>query len=325
MASKVSGGVCRRGGCSGSPRQGGANLRHVAADPGTGGEDGPQTASARGRAAAAALAETWHALADVCRDLDDEQWRVATDCPGWTVQCQLSHLIGIERELLGEAAPTWPEPLGPHVRNEFAEHNEPWIAARRARPGAAVLAEFVAVTDLRLDRLESLTEAGWAHVGPTIVGEVAYADFMRTRVFDSWVHEQDVRFALGRPGGSGGLASALAIGQVEAAMGFVVGKQAAAPEGSVVRFSVTGPGPDARQFTLAVEGGRARRVTQPDMAAGGGAASGPVTAVSLTMSSLDFVRLGCGRVKPGETAAGVEVGGDAALTKRILEAMNFMF
>jgi uncharacterized protein (TIGR03083 family) len=266
-----------------------------------------------------ALAETWHSLADVCRDLDVAQWRAPTDCPGWTVQDQLSHLIGIERSLLGEAAPAWDEPLGAYVRNEFAEQNEPWIAARRSHTGASVLAEFVAVTELRLAMLEELTDDGWAHVGPTIVGEVAYADFMRTRVFDSWIHEQDVRFALGRPGGSGGLASELGIGQVQAAMGFVVGKRAAAPEGSVVRFSITGPALDAREFTLAVEGGRARPVAEGPMAEG----VGPT--VTLALSSLDFVRLGCGRVQAGEAAARVEVGGDAALGKSILEAMNFMF
>ncbi len=43
--------------------------------------------------------------------------------------------------------------------------------------------------------------------------------------------------------------------------------------------------------------------------------------------SLDFVRLGCGRVEAGEVeaAGGVEMEGDAALGKKILGAMNFMF
>ena len=183
-------------------------------------------------------------------------------------------------------------------------------------PGPDVLTEFVAVTQLRLAALRRLTEEEWAAVGPTVVGEVALADFMRTRVFDSWVHEQDVRTALGRPGGSGGLASDIGVGQVEAAMGFVVGKKAAAPDGSVVRFSVTGPAGDARRFTLAVQGGRARP-----------ASDGASPTVTLGLSSLDFVRLGCGRVGAAEVeAAGrVEMGGDAALGKRILEAMNFMF
>ncbi len=196
---------------------------------------------------------------------------------------------------------------------------------RRSTPGPDVLTEFVAVSQLRLATLRRLTGDEWAQVGPTIVGEVTLADFMKTRVFDSWVHEQDVRMALGRPGGSGGLASAVAVGQVEAAMGFVVGKKAAAPEGSVVRFSVGGPAQDARRITLAVQGGRARPVPEGPSAATPTAPTAPT--VTLALSSLDFVRLGCGRVTAGEVeaAGGVEVEGDAALGKKILEAMNFMF
>ncbi len=255
-------------------------------------------------------------MSEACRGLRPQEWLRPTGCPGWSVQDHLSHLIGIERSLSGEPTPATDDPPGDHVRTPFAEENEPWIAVRRSMPGTAVLTEFVAVTQLRLAALRRLTEEEWARVGPTIVGEVALADFMKTRVFDSWVHEQDVRAALGRPGGSGGLASAIGVGQVEAAMGFVVGKKAAAPEGSVVRFSVRGPAHDARRITLAVQAGRARP-----------AAEGTVPSVTLTLSSLDFVRLGCGRVAGDElqAAGGVEVAGDAALGKKILEAMNFMF
>lgn len=288
-----------------------------AEDERPGGEqEGANGWSGRGRNATAALAETWESLADACRGLRPPQWEVPTECPGWTVKDQLSHLIGLERSLLGEAPPEWGAPLGDHVRNAFAEENEPWIAVRRSQPGPVVLTELIAVTERRLATLRRLTEDEWAHVGPTIVGEVAYADFMTTRIFDSWVHEQDVRLALGRPGGAGGLASAVGVGQVEAAMGFVVGKKAAAPEGAVVHFSVTGPASDARQITLEVRGGRARP-----------GARGLVPTVTLALTSGDFVRLGCGRVSAGEleAAGGVVVAGDAALGKKILEAMNFMF
>jgi uncharacterized protein (TIGR03083 family) len=306
----------------------------VADDAASDVQDPSQPWSAQGRTATAALAETWRSLADVGRALDPAQWRAPTECPGWDVQDQLSHLIGIERLLLGEAPPPWDGPLGDHVRTDFAEGNEPWIAIRRATPGEEILAEFVTVTDRRLGVLGELTEEEWGQVGPTIIGEVAYADFMRTRVFDSWVHEQDVRLAVGCPGGRGGLASSLAIDQVQRAMGFVVGKKAGAPEGSVVRFSITGPSHDARSFTLAIRDGRAG--PESDQAR---------PTVTLSMSSLDFVRLGCGRVhgwrNDADTgaadaavaadaaavgaAARVEVEGDAALGNRVLDSMNFMF
>ncbi len=139
---------------------------------------------------------------------------------------------------------------------------------------------------------------------------------MEVRVFDSWVHEQDVRRALDRPGGSGNQASALSLDRVQGAMGFVVGKQAGCADGTAVRFDVAGPGDDGRAFTVAVAGGRAR-IVGDDVA----------PTVTLSMSSLDFVRLGCGRATAAqvEAAAGIGVMGDAAVAGKVLGAMNFMF
>jgi uncharacterized protein (TIGR03083 family) len=270
----------------------------------------------RGLAATEALAETWGSLGEACHALVDQEWALPTACPGWDVKDQLSHLIGIERLLLGQSAPEWDGPLGDHVRNDFAAMNEPWIAVRRAEPGDAVLAEFNQVTAERLAVLGASSEADWATVGWSPVGEVPLARFMETRVFDSWVHEQDVRGALDRPGGTGGVASAFGVGQVQAAMGMVVGKRAGAPEGAVVRFDLRGDGEDARDFALAIVGGRA-----------GPAEAGATPTVTLSLSSLDFVRLGCGRASAAEVLAegGVAIEGDQALGQRIVEHMNFMF
>jgi uncharacterized protein (TIGR03083 family) len=270
----------------------------------------------RGRAATTALAETWGSLAEVCHDLVTQEWELPTECPGWDVKDQLSHLIGIERMVMGEDPPAWDDPLGDHVKNDFAGLNEKWIAVRRAESGNDVQAEFVAVTGARLAELRARTAEEWALVGYSPVGQVPYARFMETRVFDSWVHEQDVRLALDRPGGTGGPASGLGIGQVEAAMGFVVGKKAGAPEGAVVRFDISGAAGDARMFSIAMAGGRAGPA--PDEA---------VPSSTLAMSSIDFVRLGCGRADGAalEAAGRIGLAGDAVLGRRILAAMNFMF
>ncbi len=276
----------------------------------------------RGLRARAALEETWTSLAEACHDLSGTEWGLPTECPGWDVKDQLSHLIGIERALMGEAPPVWDGPLGDHVKNDFAARNETWVAVRRAEPGPAVHAEFVEVTRDRLRTLDGLTEEQWAAVGWSPVGEVPYAVFMEVRVFDSWVHEQDVRLALDRPGGSGNLASALSLDRVQGAMPFVVGKQAGCADGIAVRFDVAAPGADARTFTIAVEGGRAKPV-----GAGAGAvhAEGAPT-VTLSLSSIDFLRLGCGRAtaQQVEAAGGIGVAGDAAAAQKILAAMNFM-
>jgi uncharacterized protein (TIGR03083 family) len=270
----------------------------------------------RGLGARRALAETWEGLAELCHELSATEWGLPTECPGWDVKDQLSHLIGVERSLLGEPAPDWDGPLGPHVKNPAGAMNEPWVAVRRPLPGPRVRAEFVEVTGARLAQLGERTEEEWAVVGWSPVGDVPYAVFMEVRAFDSWVHEQDVRHALDRPGGGGNGASALSLDRVQGAMPFVVGKQAGCAEGTAVRFDVSGPGRDARAFTIAVEGGRARTV---------GDEVAPPTA-TLSLSSIDFVRLGCGRATAAQVEAegGVALSGDAAVGRTVLGAMNFM-
>jgi hypothetical protein len=98
-------------------------------------------------------------------------------------------------------------------------------------------------------------------------------------------------------------------------MPFVVGKKAACTDGTAVRFEITGPGDDARSFTVAVEGSRARVVGED-----------VTPTVALSLSSLDFLRLGCGRATAAqvEAAGGIAMEGDAAVGHEVLAAMNFM-
>jgi uncharacterized protein (TIGR03083 family) len=269
----------------------------------------------QGMRATAALQETWRGLAEACFELSSNEWALPTECPGWDVKDQLSHLIGIERTIMGDAAPDWDGPMGDHVKNDFAAMNEAWVAVRRPLEGAAVRAEFVEVTETRLGQLGKRPEDEWAVVGWSPVGQVPYAVFMEVRAFDSWVHEQDARRALDRPGGCGNLASAISLARVQGAMPFVVGKKASCPDGTSVRFEISGPGDDARAFTVAVEGGRAR-VLDDDV----------TPTVTLGLSSLDFLRLGCGRAtaEQVEAAGGVVTKGDPAVGRQVLGAMNFM-
>jgi hypothetical protein len=79
---------------------------------------------------------------------------------------------------------------------------------------------------------------------------------------------------------------------------------------------VAGPGDDSRAFTVAVEGGRAHPVDE------GGDAT-----VTISLSGVDFARLGCGRatVAEVEAAGGIRMDGDAAVGQSVLAVMNFMF
>ena len=229
---------------------------------------------------------------------------------------QLSHLIGIERAIMGEPVPEWSGPLGDHVKNDFAATNERFVAVRRALPGPSVRAEFVEVTATRLAQMDALTAESWAAIGYSPMGDVPHAEFMGVRVFDSWVHEQDVRRALDRPGGDGNMASEISLDHVQRAMPFVVGKKAGCADGTAVRFDVAGPGRDARAFTIAVDGGRARP-----------AGDDVAPTVTLSLSNIDFVRLGCGRTTSAllQATGAVGVDGDRLAGGSVLGAMNFMF
>jgi uncharacterized protein (TIGR03083 family) len=261
------------------------------------------------------LVEVWTSLVASCDGIRPGQWDLGTDCPGWTVKDQLAHVIGVERMVMGEGAPP---PLGSvpdHVRNEFAALNEQWIEARRQRPGSEVLAELVAVTERRTHALRSLPADRFDVMGWGPAGQVPYREFLTSRVLDGWVHEQDVRRALGRPGGRNGAGEATALDRCADTMAYVVGKRVGPPDGTVVCFTVTGV--LGRQLPVFMSAGRA--AVAP--------ASGPPRATTtLTMDQETFWRLGFGRVDPAKVlAAGqVRVGGEHSLGHRVLESMAFM-
>lgn len=201
------------------------------------------------------LADTWAGTAAVCYDLAPEEWDRPTDCPGWTVRDNVSHLVGTESTLLGRSAPP-PAPAGlAHVLNPIGEHNEAWVDARRAAPGKEVLAEFEEVTGARLAALRAMADAELEAETPSPIGMVPYAVFMDVRVMDCWVHEQDIRHAVDRPGHLDGLAANAAVSRLLGSFPYIVGKRVAPPDGTTVVLDLSGP--VEHVVPLGVQGGRA--------------------------------------------------------------------
>lgn len=258
------------------------------------------------------LAEEWASIEDLCGGLIDTEWDTPTDCPGWTVRDLVSHMIGTERMLAGDSAPDAPSHVGAHVRNPIGEANEAWVDARRSVPGREVLAEFAEVTSSRLDQLRAMSPDDFDRVGFTPEGEGPYRTFMDIRLFDCWVHEQDIRRALDRPGHLDGPIAERSVGKIAAAAGYVVGKKAGAPEGATVVFEVHGP--TAITVPVVVEG-RARVLDE--------APSDPT--VALRLDTTTYVALGCGRWDAERALADGDVGveGDEALGRHVLDNMAF--
>src|SRR6266481_3584705 len=99
------------------------------------------------RSVVSELAAEWRSTADLLAGLDEKEWDLPTDCPGWTVRDQVSHLIGVESMLLGRPAPPEVDPAtAPHANGPMGLVNEAWVAARRGKSPAEMRAEFVEVT-----------------------------------------------------------------------------------------------------------------------------------------------------------------------------------
>lgn len=273
-----------------------------------------------GEPVVSALTEVWSSLEQACEGIAPAQWRLATACPGWSVQDHVSHLIGIERTLLGDKAPPRLAEPGAHVHNEIGELNEAWVAARRERSGEEVLREFREVTGRRLRELQAMNDRDFEREGWSPIGSVPYRRFMWLRVMDSWVHEQDVRAALQRPGGRGGAGERETLDRTSTAMPYVVGRKVRPPRGTVVRWEVSGPLP--RTVDVAMVGERAQLVTQVTQAS----VPHAHPAVTLRLDAMTYWRLGCGRVAASESVSSgaVTVAGDADLGRRVLDEMPFM-
>jgi uncharacterized protein (TIGR03083 family) len=257
------------------------------------------------------LEDEWSAIAGLLEGLSGQQWRTAV-LPGWTVHDVVAHMIGTERTLAGDEHPPVPADaeLGPHVRNDIGKINEAWIAALRDRPDDKLLGDFVSVATRRLASLRQMPAGEFYAPSWTPAGQATYARFMQIRIFDCWMHEQDIRAALGLPGHDSGPVAEQALAEVILALGYIVGKRGRAPDGSSVLISLNAP--LERDLAVVVDG-RARVVAELD---------GPPTA-SLRLSSSLFLRLAGGREDAEAALADIELGGDQVLARQL--AMNLAF
>ena len=257
------------------------------------------------------LEQVWGSLTRLGHTITGPEWDQPTALPGWSVKDCYSHLVGLELGLLGEPTPEVDVDHLPHLRNPFAVSVEPWIEVRRATPGPEVLAEWEAVSARRLDALRALGDDDWSAVSSSPMGDVSYDAFMEIRVFDSCMHEQDIRRAVGRSGHLEGPCAELSVGRIRAALGFVVGKRAGAPDGTTVVFDVTG----AAGTVVAIEvvDGRAREAASVP--------SSPTTTLAMDVET--FCALGGGRWDGATATANgrVQILGDRSVGDAVLAGM----
>jgi uncharacterized protein (TIGR03083 family) len=270
----------------------------------------------RGEPAIDLLEIVWASIDDLGAGLDQSQWTRPTELPGWTVQDNLSHIVGTERTMQGVPTPD-NEPQTDHVRNPIGTLNEHWVEHYRSMTGAELLEEFRQLSGDRLAELRSLPPERFDEIGPTPVGEAPYREFLAVRVFDSWIHEQDMRRALDQPGHLSGPVVDLSVGRMTKAMPFVVGKKVGAPDGTSVVIVVTSSDPASPTRTIpVVVDGRAAVVAEPP----------PDPDVCIRLDLQAFTALSTGRWDPVDALArgDVDFEGDEALGRAVVGQLNFM-
>jgi uncharacterized protein (TIGR03083 family) len=257
-----------------------------------------------------ALIAVWsRAMADFIAPVEEagpEAWLLPTPCPGWSVGDLVAHMTSLERLLMKLPDPPYEPDWGSlqHVKSDFGWVTEVGVDIRRSRSRDDVLAEFADTMAARRAVLDSAMVSLGDEVDSPLGGRAPFDRVMRTRIFDTWAHEQDVRAAVNSPGNLDSPAAWVTADRLVGALGFVWAKRVSAPVGSSARVTVTGPGVRFRADVARLDGGRGSLVA-------------PVTdpTVCVTLSWPDFVALGCGRV-PSESVAGladIDIDGDQAI------------
>lgn len=244
------------------------------------------------------------------RSLSDDDWATPTDLPGWDVRAVAAHLAHIETVLAGleddaEQVASTPGP----ARTVVGAYTEAGVRARADRSPHELVDELEKAAATRLAALREDPPTDPAGTPDRTPGGVAWnwGTLLGNRILDVWMHDQDVRRAVGRPGGLDTAAARHTVGVLTGSFAYCVGKRVAPPDGTTVVLDVTGGHP--AHLAVAMRDGRA--VSLP--------ADPEVPTVTLRTDLETFVMLGGGR-RPPETLP-VETAGDRVLARRVLAAM----
>jgi len=256
---------------------------------------------------------------DLVTPLSQAEWDAPTALPGWSAGDIVAHVGWIEGMLIGEFDPPH-EPdwtALPHVVSDFGKITEVPVDLRRSWAREAVLIELADRIARRTAELESgPRDANIEVMGP--LGAAPLGRVLRMRSLDTWVHEQDIRDALGRPGHLDTLGAQATAAQLLPGLGKVWAKLAGAQPGQVLDVRLTGPGIEGGAIVAVGEDGRARMVGD-DLLDQAGAAT-----VTLAMSWPAYLALSCGRGDAQAWREQVSVSGDPELAARTLDHFRVM-
>ena len=258
--------------------------------------------------------EIWKGAVDdvvaLLRDLEDDDWARPTDLAGWDVRAVAAHLAHIESELSGVEQPKVTVPELDHLTAPSALYTEAGLIARDSLSNSEIVDELVHVVGIRLEQLRSDPPTDASADPPITPGGMPWdwETMLRNRPLDVWMHEQDIRRAVARPGGLNTEAAAHTAMVFTMSFPFSVGKKVSPPAGTTVVLDVSGVTP----VHLAVEMNDSGRCVPM-----GSDPSSPTVALEMDLET--FAILGGGRRSADQVTVGIT--GDEDLGRRVLDAM----
>jgi uncharacterized protein (TIGR03083 family) len=253
----------------------------------------------------------WSSVQDFVVLLDElspDEWTRPTDLAGWDVKAVASHTAHLESLLAGGPEETAEVAEAAHITSPMGQFTEIGVITRRDRDPASIVAEIREVTARRRAELQAAPPEDASAPAPGIFGMIGWntRTLLRNRPLDVWMHEQDVRRAVGRPGGLDSPGAGHTADYLVEAFGFVVGKKVAPPAGTTAVLEVEGSAP------IAVEIGPDGRGRRAEVAPA-------EPTVHLAMDRESFILLAGGR-RAAEPGA-VVVSGDQELGRRIVDQL----
>ncbi|MEI8259900.1 MAG: maleylpyruvate isomerase family mycothiol-dependent enzyme [Actinomycetes bacterium] len=205
------------------------------------------------------LADAWltslTSFSELVAGLSPAQWNSPSPCPGWSVGDLVAHTVDIEERMAGVPQPDY-EPdwdALPHV-TESGRRMEPGVDRRRGLDRSVVLDQLSVVSATRSAQVADLDPE--ATIVSPFGREITLSVMMRMRIFDVWVHEQDIRVALNLPGNLTTVGGQVTQSMIIESLPRTWAKSAAAPEGSVLCVDVIGSDLPRTVWVRAGEEGR---------------------------------------------------------------------
>jgi uncharacterized protein (TIGR03083 family) len=194
----------------------------------------------------AGLVNELTAFGELVESLSDQELATPTRCEGWTVGDVAAHVIGTMSDVVAGNL----EGLGsPEVTARQVEE-------RRGRSGAELADELQQAGKVAIDLLSAFDDTAWQAPSPGGY-EGSLGDGVEALWYDTYVHGEDIRAALGRPATrTEGLKAAVSHAAFE------LGKRNWGPAtlalSGMPEFAVQGGGPritgDPYEFVLAATG-----------------------------------------------------------------------